>query len=521
MMPFAGRCLAALLTGCLYTLCFPNFDLGFLAWVALIPLLLATRGRSLPSAFFLSGLAGISAMMGVFYWINAVRGFSLLYFVLLGLYLAPYFAVFGALNNFLARKSPSVPAVILTPALWVSMEYLRAHAGFLSLPWCLMGHSQYRYPGVLQVLSVTGVYGLSFLVVMVNTSICELVPFAKKNSRTGRTRPMLYVTILLPAAFLGASIGYSYAVTRDIHDVERFPVTVIQPNIPQDIKWDPEYRETFFRKLLGLTDNALTEAHSPLVVWPEAAIQEYLLESPMVLSRTLELLRRHNVSLVVGTAHRPKVAARPELIVSSRNSAILLSGKGTLAVYDKVHLLPFAEYVPLKGVVPWPANMVSRASNFTPGKKYSTFELDGKVFSPPVCWETVFPEEIGRFVDRGARFLVNITNEAWFGDTAAPRQFLMMAVCRAVEHRVSIVRCANTGISCFISPSGEVYGRVHRNGRDLFVEGFLTMDVAVTREKTIYTRFGEWFALSCLTLVIVSLVVALERTFDGETHADG
>jgi apolipoprotein N-acyltransferase len=192
------------------------------------------------------------------------------------------------------------------------------------------------------------------------------------------------------------------------------------------------------------------------------------------------------------------------------NSAYLITpGKNLVRQrYDKVHLLPFGEYLPLNTVVPWHRLGIPKRANFEPGTKPFVFYLHGFRFAAPICWENIFPQIARAFVQNGAQFIVNITNEAWFGHSSAPRQFLAMNVFRAVENRRSVVRCANTGISCIIDSRGRVVDRVRdADGNDIFVRGVLIGQVVLSDAMTLYTRWGDWFVGLALAVWVLLLTV--------------
>jgi apolipoprotein N-acyltransferase len=171
--------------------------------------------------------------------------------------------------------------------------------------------------------------------------------------------------------------------------------------------------------------------------------------------------------------------------------------------YNKIHLVPFAEYIPYKDLFPWPSRFISKASNFIAGTEYTIFNLDGAKFGTLICWESVYPELVRQFIKNGANFMVNITNEVLLGDTAAPYQIAAIGVFRAVENRISVVRCANNGISCFIDPIGKIIGRVHdSNNKDIFVEGYLTEEIPLSQRRTFYTMFGDVFVYMNLFMAV-------------------
>ena len=508
------KILLSLASALFLILSFPRFDFEFLAWIAMVPLFLALKDRNLKSSFALSFLTGITFFMGIFYWINGVRGFTPLDFCLLGIYLGSYFGFFGLLFNFILKKK-NLSSVIVAPALWVSLEYLRSHAGFLGLPWALLGHSQYLNLPVIQIASLTGVYGVSFLLVMINAALSEAISYGLSKIRKDLVSKNL--TPLKPALIslllVGLSAIYGFSVMSKDTGTDKVSVTVIQGNIPQDIKWDIAFKKLILDKHVSLTESASTNDHASLIVWPESSVPGSFAQDLHVLQTISSLSRKTKTCLLIGSSQRPKFGSGELRGKYCFNSAFLIIPNGVISrCYNKIHLLPFAEYLPYKDSFPWTSRIVSGAGNFLPGEQYTLFDIGGIHFGTLICWENIFPELFRKFVKRGANFMVNITNEAWFGNTAAPYQFLSASVFRAVENRVAVIRSANTGISCFIDQHGEILGRVKNNNKDIFVEGYLTMMIPLSFNRTIYTLYGDVFVYINLILTILMIVLSAFKT---------
>ena len=507
--------LLSLTSALLLIFSFPRFDLEFLAWIALVPLFLALKDKGLKSSFVLSFLTGIISSMGIFYWINVVKGFTLVDFVLLGIYLGSYFGLFGLLFNFLLRKD--LPSFVVAPVLWVSFEYLRSHAGFIGLPWALLGHSQYLNTPLIQIASLTGVYGVSFLIVMFNAALSEVVSYVlpKRKKDLVKKKPAQFVPVLISLLLIGLSFVYGISVMSENTGADQVSVTVIQGNIPQDIKWNAAFRKSIIKTHVRLTESASINDHASLIVWPESSVPGSFTQDIYAMQTISNLAKKTNAYILTGSSQRPKFGSGELREEYSFNRASLITPNGIIARhYDKVRLLPFAEYLPYKDSFPWPARFVSMAGNTIPGKEYTIFDLNGAKFGVLICWENIFPELVRKFVEDSANFVVNMTNEAWFGETAAPYQFLAMSVFRAVENHVTVVRSANTGISCFIDPHGEIIGRVNNNNKDIFVEGYLTMAIPLSFKKTIYTLYGDVFVYINLVMTVLMVVLSAFKTED-------
>ncbi|NLI81819.1 MAG: apolipoprotein N-acyltransferase [Deltaproteobacteria bacterium] len=500
----------ALLSAGLLALSFPSFDHGLPAWIALVPLLTVIQAGSPGRAAWFSLASGIAFFMGIFFWINGIDGFTPLDFIVLGIYLGSYFAVFGMLLRFVTERTP-FPALVTAPVLWVSFEYVRSHMGFLGLPWGLLGHSQYRNLPLIQIASITGVYGISFLIVMVNTALADLLGRLKVSENgdrrltPGRVGQVIFVVLLSVGVYLH---GWMAITAQD--QSRKINLTVVQGNIPQALKWDSGLMHRHLDRHARLTLDACLNASADLIVWPETSVPGLFGKDLYFSSTISDLARQTQTHILFGSAQRPKFGPGELRNEHRLNSAYLISPAGTiLKRYDKIRLLPFAEYLPYGDDLPWPKRFVTATGNFLPGKDYTVFSIMDVPFGVTICWENIFAKHFRQFVRNGAQFMVNITNEAWFGDTAAPYQFLAMSVFRAVENRVPLVRCANTGISCFIGPHGGLVGKVTNGGKELFVEGHLTRSIPISPHKTFYTVHGDVFALVCLAASMLLLAFSI------------
>ncbi len=393
--------LLAILSGLLLILCFPRFDIGFLAWFALVPLLIAIKGKGLKSAFGLCLITGIFFYGGVFYWFTFIKGVGLIGYILLVMYLSScYFGLFGLGLNFVSKRT-RLPLIVTAPVLWVILEYARSCAGFLALPQVLMGHSQYLNLPIIQISAITGAYGVSFLIIMVNVAISDVI-----HDRSKAFKPILATIIVLVISFVYGSIvlakGYGSDTIR---------ITVVQANIPQIIEWKPGILEQNLKKYIWLTKEALKNNNTSLIVWPENTIRGSIKRNFFFSSTISTLVEETKTHILFGSAYRLKSRLRvPE--GKRFNSAFLVTPGGRLeGQYNKIHLIPFVEYVPYKSFIPWPSRFIFKTSNFIPGTEYTIFNLKGAKFGVSICWENVYPGHFRQFVKEGANFMVNITNE--------------------------------------------------------------------------------------------------------------
>jgi apolipoprotein N-acyltransferase len=277
-------------------------------------------------------------------------------------------------------------------------------------------------------------------------------------------------------------------------------VSIVQGNIEQSIKWDPGFQE----RTIAIHNRLTREAGrgADLIVWPETAVPFFLREGGPLSQQVLDLAKEMQSYLLVGSPDRARD-------ISSRyyNSAFLISPEGKIVQkYDKIHLVPFGEYVPLKSLLFFVQKMATGIGDFSPGQAFTVFEAPAGRFGVLICFEAIFPDQVRRYVLAGADFLVNITNDAWFGDSSAPYQHLSMAALRAVENGVILVRAANTGISALVTPTGRIVKQ-----SDLFVETVLSGTMARRSAETFYTRYGDVFAWGCGLISVVVLAPTRRR----------
>ena len=485
----------AFVSALLLLLSYPPWDLSYLAWVALVPLLLAIQGRRPVESLLPGWFTGLLFFMGYFYWLSYPEGVTGFDYLLLGIYMGLYVGLFALVTAWGLGRGISL--ALIAPLAWVALDYLRANAGFLGLPLAQLGHSQSQNLWVIQIADITGVYGVSFLIVMVNATLAELL----------RSRKLLvarYFVTLGCVVLVGAYGYYRLSETAESADID---VTVIQPNIPQDIKWDSARMREHLEKHASLSLAAASERPGSLIIWPESSVPGSILKHLGWHQLVAGVTRATGQHVLLGSSGGPKFGTRDIPGDKWLNSAFLVRPPGIItAQYNKIRLLPFSEYEPASSWIPWPARYAHAGNKYLPGTEYSVFEVDGKPFSVLICWEAYFPALAREFVRHGAGFLVQMTNEAWFGDTAAPHQLLASTVFRAVENRVFVARSANTGVSGFINPLGRVVARVSVNGQDTFVEGYATHAVGMRRFETLYTRYGDVFAKTCLTCMGILIV---------------
>ena len=498
------------LSGVLLFLAFPNYHLGWLAWVAFVPLLLGIWERSPWQAFLMSWICGMIFFLGITpWWIEEFQSVSILASSLGYIYLGLYFGLFGLLLSLVVRRI-RMPFLIASP-IWVLFEYLRSNLSFLAFPWVLLGHSQYQNLPLIQMAAFTGVYGVSFIIVLANGAIADWIGYWMDRRELRaiigfKNPPVLRGTIVLAIILVLWVAGWMSLLPAP--SGKSLSVAVVQGNIPQKMKWKREYRESILSQYESLTGEA-AKSRPQLIVWPETSTPGLILKDMSLLQRVVSIIRNNQTYFLVGSAEYPKF--EKDLIKARRsgNTALFFSPEAkVLGQYLKIRLVPFGEYIPYENIIPWPDFIVQKEKrNFDiAGSEPTIFQVDAHQFGTLICWEVLFPDLTRNLVKKGADFVINITNEAWFGKIAFPYQMLSSCVFRAVENRVNLVRCANTGISCFVDPYGRVTGRVTNGGNDIFVSGTLTQKILISSPGTFYTRHGDLLVYGCIAFLVVIVV---------------
>jgi apolipoprotein N-acyltransferase len=522
--------LAPILSGGLLVLAYPRYDMAWLGWVGLVPLLIAITHRKPGYAFLMSFLCGLVFFAGVFDWIREVRGYQIIHHGVLGLYLGPMFGFFGLIYSFISRRRGATPALVAAPFIWVSIEYLRSNISFLSLPMALLAHSQSHYVHLIQFASFTGAYGIGFLMILANATVAILVlaflpgnnrlklfEFKLPSKRAAITLTLTSLILILVALFYGQTV-----LSQPINGKE-IKVSVLQGNIAQKQKWDRKYASFIMQTYTDLTRQAFQDKPD-LIVWPEASTPGLVLKNRRLYKQIVSMIRQNSAYFIIGSSEYPKFAKQAYKKGTYGNAALFFSQNGEfLGQYLKIRLVPFTECLPHKEIIPWPDFIVpDKDANFPiAGKEFKLFEMNGAKFGALICWETLHPDLFRQFVKDGANFIVNITNEARYGETKASYQIAAMNVFRAVESRVPVVRAANTGISCFIDPYGRITGRVRNDGKHIFVKGWLTQNILATQEKTFYTAYGDVFAYLSLIMAILTIAyTVLPRSKKGDMLLD-
>jgi apolipoprotein N-acyltransferase len=524
-------------SGLFIPLSFPKSDLELLAWIALVPLHWALDGKTKAQAFWIGWLSGTIAFTGMMAWVVTAMttygkvplpisyGILLLLTAYLGLYVGLYSAGAVWFRSLIPRYG-----FFVFPCLWVTLELIRTYA-LSGMPWGLLGYSQYRQIEIIQIADHMGVYGVSFLIVLVNVALAEFLSWLMPYFRNFRPARLPWELAAMAALLVTLSWQYGLVTLSEtpFSDIPRSSITVgvVQPNVDQAVKWDTAYREETLARFDRLTEK-LGRA-TDLVVWPEAATPFVFEREPVYQLQLMALANRAQAPILFGS---PAVRFYPDRRPYLMNSAYLLAPDGQLlGRYDKHHLVPFGEYIPFKSsLLFFLDKLVEGIGDFEPGTGSAVLTLTpkpksaaaGKAEATPkpisfgvaICYEVIFPNLVRQFALNGAEFLVTVTNDAWFGASSAASQHFSMVVFRSVENHLAFARSANTGISGFIDPFGRIV-----EATPIFTEQAVKATMQVWRPYTFYSRHGDVFAYGCAIICALLFLFGIFRSKESEPDA--
>lgn len=497
--------LLALLSSALIALSFPLPGISPLAWVALIPLLIALEDQTPVAGFRLGFITGFGAYAGLLYWVTIVMTTygKLPWPVSISLWwaLAAWLAVFYGITAWAAvlGKQRGCKWVVLFPLAWVAADYLRGII-LTGFPWTMLGHSQYRLLPLIQVADLTGVYGITALIVLANVVFYRIL-----RALAGAEIPYPAKSAVLLVVALATTFWYGFQrLNVPLPNGTPLRVALIQGNIDQSIKWSPAFREETIDIYSSLSRQAASRGPLDLMVWPESAAPFFFQEDGPSSARIRQVASDLKVSLLFGSPAADIRNGKTAYL----NSAFLLDRNGNLlGRSDKTHLVPFGEYVPLARLLPFVHKLVHGIGDFVPGRQIKPLEPGGAPLGVLVCYEAIFPELSRTHINSGSRVLVNITNDAWFGRSSAPYQHLSMAAFRAVETRTPLLRAANTGITSIVDQNGHIKGMT-----SLYKEAVMLGEVPPGSADAPYLRIGDLFAQACLVLTALILLVQWLRS---------
>jgi apolipoprotein N-acyltransferase len=491
------RFLLAIASGVLFALSFPDYTIGWLAFVALLPLLIAiARARGAWEAFFLGWASQATAWLLMVPWVVRVMSHygglpyvtGVLLFVAMSLYLGLYGALFGVVVKRLRLGIAFLPW-LLVPLAWAAIEYARTYlmSGF---PWNLIATSIVDYASLIQIDRAIGPYFTGALIVFPATAAAWWI--------TQRTASIARVLVggslgILLLVWWGTGLVASKLLARQDASPS-FTAALLQPNISQEMRWDESNVLRIYRRMMEMTAEAARHG-AKVVIWPESTVPLSYTQTDFFRASIEQLSREEGIDIILGS-----VATDPARPGRIWNSAFLVSGGTTIGHYDKIRLVPFGEYVPLRKMLFFAGKLVHAVGEFEFGTRETP--LVGRFkYGPAICYEVVFPQIPRTQVVNGADVLVTITNDAWYDGTSAPRQHLNQVRLRAVENDRYVLRAGTTGISAFIDPTGRLLQSL-----PMGQQGIIYADFQPRRTITPYVRFGDWFAwIACASVIVLML----------------
>lgn len=519
--------LTSLLTAALGILMYPTKvgptllpDMGFLAWFYLVPLFsyLLSKEHSLKKIFFISLFASTLQYLGCVYWlILAMKNFGGLDYVSAGgvlslivLMMAGYFTLATTLSFFIHRRL-KLPLYLVFPFAMVVAEYSRCHWPFGGFTWASPAYSQGHYLSIFQWVDVTGVAGLHLLIFLVNTLLSEVgFILFKSHKKEKMVTPVVLVVLLIFVSFTGSILRKSY-LDDDKSKVGGRQVALIQGNINQDMKWDPALASDNLKQYALLTDES-SQKGAELAFWPETA---YPFAIDLQNMSEQRLVDRASLPVPVLTGAVSVDRGNPDS-ETLYNSAFLVGTDSLIGslnlldghfYYHKRHLVPFGEYIPLKNWLTFAKRLTVAVGDFSPGDNPSLIFWKDFKMGMLICYEDIFSDESREVVNAGANVLVNLTNDAWYGDTSAPHQHVVFSQMRALENRRYVVRATNTGLTAVIDAHGRILSSL-----PVFTQGTLDEIIYPSEILTPYTIYGSVVSVLSLAGVLVYFILALIKS---------
>ncbi len=544
------RQLLSFLAGTLFAFAFPKFNLAGLAWVTPGLVLWLAAPNSGNRAYLSGFLSGLGCWLIMVYWLLLipVHGYGLVAYLGQSAVGAAYMGLWCWLcwSFWPAHNTPKVPNLsggslseqwlainhwkrlgwpLICAVAWVATEmaFGRLFTGFPGY----LGASQFRWITLIQITSLTGVYGVSFLIIWFSISgFCAIWSLSADPQRFIRS----VIQMLPPVLALGAVLAFGQqSLTQADNSSRRLKIALVQPAIPQSTIWDPSEGTNRFLKLLAISRSALAEKPD-LLVWPEAAMPEMITRDQFTQDAIVILLHPYHSWMVMGASD---YETTPGTIVSAGtqffNSVFLISPDGQMAGrYHKRHLVPFGEFMPGARWFPFLAKLRKAGAGLTPGDRPGLLQMTDPVahFSVLICYEDLFPQEVRECQDNQTDYLLNLTNDGWFGNSGAQWLHCVNALFRAVELHVPLVRCCNNGITCWVDASGQLHNVYFPGSANEYQAGYKMIEVPLAGSQaglhpTFYRQFGDVFGWGCVGLVAVLGLKRLFASRGGKRTASG
>jgi apolipoprotein N-acyltransferase len=501
-----SRIVLSILSGLLFAFAFPGVGIGALAFVALAPLLIAlVHSKSAWQAFLYGWIAMTTAWLVMVPWVVRVMshygGLPYLTGVLLYIAMALFLGLYGGLFGFVVsrfRLGERFLPWLLVPLAWAAIEYGRTFL-LTGFPWNLVATALIDFTSLVQLDRFAGPYFLGTLVVLPSAVIAWLI--------TQRHVPSIARVLVLGSLGILVLVWWGTGLVASKLILRPSPSTtmtaaLLQPNISQEMRWDEDNVLTLYRRMIALTEEAAAHGAN-IVIWPESTVPLSYTETPYYRESIEALTQRKGIDIILGS-----VATDPAKPRHLWNSAFLVHEGRTVGHYDKMRLVPFGEYVPLRRVLFFAEKLVRAVGEFEFGTNDQP--LQGKLlYGPAICYEVVYPQITRTQVHHGAEVIVTITNDAWYDGTSAPAQHLWQARMRAVETDRYVLRAGTTGISAFIDPAGKLLQSI-----PMGKEGIIYAKFQARTSVTPYVRFGDWFAWTSVIVVLIALFYARRNSLE-------
>ncbi|MBI4650778.1 apolipoprotein N-acyltransferase [Candidatus Desantisbacteria bacterium] len=491
-------------SGLLLALCFPDFNFPNLSWIALIPLIIAVEKASPRKGFWLGYMQGIIFTLASMFWIRIFHFLALPGMLLV---FSLYFGLFAWLYVLMKKHFPFLRH-LLAALLWTSIEYIRG-LGFLGLTWNSLAYTQYKNIYLIQIADITGIAGITFLIVLTNVYLADFLILDKP-----RIKSLWLCLMLILLALIYGKFSIPEKIMTDnkkestistAKNVKTLEAGIIQGNFDVNITYD-------YEKIGHLKKLSSSLSGADLIVWTETVLLNNIVTSNSLKSDINEIAYNNNSFILLGNPSSDIILNQ----VKDFNSAYLLDPKGLIIDrYDKIHLVPFGEAFPLRNRFEFIKQMESRVDcgGFESGKRITIFKMgkgkSGTSFAVLICFEGTFGDLTRKFVKKGAEFLVNITNDSWSKSSTSHHQHANISIFRAVENHVYLIRAANTGVSCIIDPYGRILKKL-----EIYKRGTIQEKIFLSGNKhTFYTIYGDVFAQVC---VIVILLLVVKQAMSNE-----
>ncbi|NOX20339.1 MAG: apolipoprotein N-acyltransferase [Nitrospirae bacterium] len=507
------KLLLSVFSALLLQLAFPPFNIWPAGWIGFVPLLYALYDseplQAVQSGFVFGIFYFFSNQYWIYYSLNQFGNMPLItalsVVMLLSIYQGLYVMAFSFLISKLNKKGVSL--LYTAPVLWTAFEFLRGHL-FTGFPWSLAGYTQWSNTYMLQISDITSIYGVSFVVILFNAFLTELIHFYSSKKQN-------YLVLKAITVFIIIGLTFIYGLYR-VNQIENqkklksIKIALIQGNIDQDKKWDLRYQKDVLNTYFNLTRKAVKDSKPDLIIWPETALPFYYGSEKELTDELVGFVKELSIPLLTGSmlVKELKIKEDGSYEYGITNSAILLDSDGKLTyIYDKIHLVPFGEYVPLRRFLFFLDKLVSVGiGDFKQGKSYVKGRVKDLDIATVICYEAIFPDLVRKFFIDGGDIIVNISNDAWFGETIGPLQHYQIATVRSIENRKPLIRVTNSGISGIIDQAGRTLKTL-----GLFKRGYITFTLEIKNINSLYSRIGDLFGYFSLLYSTIVIIIFLRR----------